>query len=513
VRDTNFNIAPNASSILGSLRNIGYDLKVALADLVDNSITALNNSNKSYKFIEICNNDISTSFPNLEWLSIVDNGIGMSENELINAFRLGGEGVDKDRGDKDLGRFGLGLKTASFSQCKKLTVISKKVDNEICALVFDLDAIEVSENWEVQRLSSEKQEYFFSAILERLENKDILNQESWTIVIWEKFDKLQISIKQSFYSELEKVRKHFSLVFHKFNGEINIFSNRTKIEYWDPFSYGVSDQKKLLVLDPNSAENISICGHLLKHRSEFQNDLEYELQSSVGTFLNNQGFFVYRNKRLIYKGGWLDLFNLEPHYNFARIEVDLSNSKLCDKCWNVDISKSSVRIPEFSKQEIINECNSIRKRAYNIYRYHGGLIQHQIGKSRVSKPISPIWYCERIGNDIGDKDVFKINREHLFVKEFESKLETRLNIEFNSLVTFLEKFLPVDSIFARKSNNELEEIIYAQQDLFENFIQIMKQSLKNGINYELAFDYLVSFEPFNKIKFDEEMKNELANLN
>ena len=229
-----------------------YDLIVALADLVDNSITALNNSNKSYKFIEICNNDISTSFPNLEWLSIVDNGIGMSENELINAFRLGGEGVDKDRGDKDLGRFGLGLKTASFSQCKKLTVISKKVDNEICALVFDLDAIEVSENWEVQRLSSEKQEYFFSAILERLENKDILNQESWTIVIWEKFDKLQISIKQSFYSELEKVRKHFSLVFHKFNGEINIFSNRTKIEYWDPFSYGVSDQKKLLFVGTDS---------------------------------------------------------------------------------------------------------------------------------------------------------------------------------------------------------------------------------------------------------------------
>ena len=88
-----------------------------------------------------------------------------------------------------------------------------------------------------------------------------------------------------------------------------------------------------------------------------------------------------------------------------------------------------------------------------------------------------------------------------------------MSIEFNSLITFVEKFLPVDSIFARKSNNELEEVIYAQQDLFESFIQIMKQSLKNGINYELAFDYLVSFEPFNKIKFDEEMNNELANLN
>lgn len=507
-----FDIAPEASSILGALRGIGYDLKVALADLVDNSISALNISNKTYKFIEICNNDISFEGSYLEWISIVDNGIGMNESELINAFKLGGYGVDKNRAVNDLGRFGLGLKTASFSQCKNLIVISKKAQCNVCAFEFDLDAIQLSQKWEVISLTNQKIDDIIAKVNDKLENINILEEESWTFIVWQNFDKLQYTNKKSFYNEIEKVRKHFSLVFHKFKDEVDIILNKTKVEFWDPFSIGNSDQKKELKLDPNSDEKFSIRGHLLKHRSEFQNDTDYEAQSKVGNFLKNQGFFIYRNKRLIVNGDWRDLFNLEAHYNFARIEIELSNSNLSDKVWDVDISKSSVKIPEFIKQEILNECNSVRSRAYDIYRYHGGLIHHNIVKSKNSKPISPLWFCEKVGNSLGDKDVFKINRDHFIFKEFMSKLDSTLTNDFNILIQHIEKYLPIDSIFARKSNNELDLNIFDQDEIFKNFIKIMKDKVEDGIPYDIAFNYLRSHEPYNKIIIDDGMTEELIKL-
>ena len=505
-------IAPEASSILGALRGIGYDLKIALADLVDNSIFALNNCNKTYKFIEICNNDISFDNSTLQWISIVDNGIGMNESDLVNAFKLGGLGVDKHRNFNDLGRFGLGLKTASFSQCRNLIVISKKVQSDICAFEFDLEAIRNSQKWEVDSLTLEYRDYLIAEVSKKLENHNILEEESWTIVVWQNFDKLQFINKRSFYNEIEKVRKHFSLVFHKFHTEIEIIINKTKIEFWDPFSIGTSDQKKEIRLSPNSDEKFTIRGHLLKHRSEFRNDADYEAQSKVGTFLKNQGLFIYRNKRLIVNGDWRDLFNLEPHYNFARIEIELSNSNISDNVWDVDISKSSVKIPEYSKQEIFSECSSIRSRAHDIYRYHGGLIQHKVGKSKNSKPISPLWICEKIGNNLGDKDVFKINKDHFVFKEIESKLDPNLSSEFNFLIQLLEKTLPIDSIFARKSNNELVQNSFDQDELFNNFIHLLKSNLLLGADYYVAFEYFKSFEPYNKIIFNDKMNEELLKL-
>jgi hypothetical protein len=361
-------------------------------------------------------------------------------------------------------------------------------------------------------LSDQIRDDLIEIIIPKLENKNILDEESWTFIVWQKFDKLQFTNKKSFYNEIEKVRKHFSLVFHKFNDEIDIFINKTKVEFWDPFSIGVSDQKKEIKLDPNSDEKFTIKGHLLKHRSEFQNDADYEVQSKVGSFLKNQGFFIYRNKRLIINGDWCDLFNLEPHYNFARIEVELSNSNLSDKIWDVDISKSSIKIPEFSKQEIYNECNSVRSRAHNIYRFHGGLLQHNIGKPKNIKPVSPLWLCEKIGNNIGDKDVFKLNRDHFIFKEFTAKLDLKLASDFNSLIHYIEKFLPVDSIFARKSNNELEENSIDQDELFTNFLKILKDNLALGANYNIVFNYLRSFEPFNRIVFNDNMNEELKKL-
>ena len=233
----NYKIEPKASSILGSLRSIGYDLKTALADIIDNSISA------RAKKIEIVNNDISGLNPKLEWLAIVDDGEGMTLPKMVEAFILGGDGIESLREDSDLGRFGLGLKTASFSQCRKLTVISKTKKTKIKSLVFDLNFIISNKNkWEAYTLNDP--DLALVKIKSRLFNQGIFEQDSWTLVLWENIDKKIIQGNKIFYEELEKVREHISLIFHKYEKGLEIRLNNTKIIFWDPYATAISSAKK-----------------------------------------------------------------------------------------------------------------------------------------------------------------------------------------------------------------------------------------------------------------------------
>ena len=115
---------PEASSMIETFRSIGYNIETAIADIIDNSISA-----------EAKNIWINFEWLGADtWLSIKDDGFGMNNEELIQAMRPGSKNPLEDRTDNDLGRFGLGLKTASFSQARKLSVISKKFDfrSSIC---------------------------------------------------------------------------------------------------------------------------------------------------------------------------------------------------------------------------------------------------------------------------------------------------------------------------------------------------------------------------------------------
>ena len=202
------NIDPSPSSMLGSLRSIGYNLKTALADVLDNSIAA------GASHIEIVNNDLKSGANELEWIAIVDNGIGMTRDGIAAAFTLGGKGINAFRHETDLGRFGLGLKTASFSQCKRLTVISKTNTSEVSSLVFDIDYIG-DNGWKV--FDSGNQESLLNKVKSRLKNTNFFEKEAWTLVLWENLDKIEVNNFQSFYRQIEKVIEHFSLIFHKFS--------------------------------------------------------------------------------------------------------------------------------------------------------------------------------------------------------------------------------------------------------------------------------------------------------
>lgn len=494
------NINPSPSSMLGSLRSIGYNLKTALADILDNSIAAGADN------IEIVNNDLNSGTKNLEWIAIADNGHGMSRKEIATAFTLGGKGVNGWREETDLGRFGLGLKTASFSQCKRLTVISKTKNTELASLVFDIDYIK-DNGWKV--FDSSKPESLLKIVRERLKDPDFFKGKSWTVVLWENLDKIEVNNHHNYYRQIENVIEHFSLIYHKFKHSLNISVNNTNVEFWNPYEGANSTDEKELSFD-SKGNKFKFKGHVLKHRSEFQNEKDYKQQSLVGTFFQNQGIFVYRNKRLIYRGGWLNLFNKEHHYILARVEIDLPNSWNSDKSWDVNISKSSVRIPKFAESELRPECNNIRSQANDTFRFHGGIKKHRIKKKVTEQKIEPIWNFGSKGNKTGVKAFYSINKDHALYKDLLDSLGDNQLEKFNHLIKYIESYLPVDNIFARKSTEEVEQPYHDDDELRKKFEELFQTYVQNDFDEKQAYEVLINIEPFNKLSFDD---YQLQNLN
>ena len=109
-------VTPSAVDLIKSISEQGYSLETSIADLIDNSISA--NASK----IEILLSTDTKPFR----LFIADDGNGMDETKLKSAIKFPSSSIDEQRQKSDLGRFGLGLKSASFSQTRNLTVLSRK---------------------------------------------------------------------------------------------------------------------------------------------------------------------------------------------------------------------------------------------------------------------------------------------------------------------------------------------------------------------------------------------------
>src|SRR3954468_801876 len=194
-------VEPNLGNFTESIRDLGYSFEVAVADLVDNSITAKASSIKIY-----CVSQPTVVF------GLLDDGIGMTESELVEAMRMATKSPHEKRPKDDLGRFGLGLKTASFSQCRKLTVISKK-EGTLCIRQWDLDYISQKNAW----LLITPNEFGDHPLLEQL-NK--LN--NGTLVCWENNDRIS---KKDFSGLIVRLRNHLALVFHRFLEATDRFSS------------------------------------------------------------------------------------------------------------------------------------------------------------------------------------------------------------------------------------------------------------------------------------------------
>ena len=324
---------PHAPSLMESTRAIGYSVEAAISDIIDNSISA------HAQNIHICYFPVHGQGP---YIYILDDGDGMSEELLHEAMRYGSCDPEEERTKDDLGRYGLGLKTASLSQCRKLTVLSKE-RGMIHGRCWDLNYIKQVNTWALQELEPDEMAGLPGY-------SDLQALEHGTLVLWQDLDKLLIGEsdpENALGKKLKPVREHLALVFHRYlTGEtglskVSIMINNRSVEPHDPFLTGKSTQ----LMDDETirvrGEKIVVRPYILPHISRLSAS-EIEILGGKDGLRKEQGFYVYRNKRLLIWGTWFKLMRKGELSKLARVQVDIPNS--LDDLWTLDVKKSTAQI-------------------------------------------------------------------------------------------------------------------------------------------------------------------------
>ena len=419
-------LSPSAASLSESMRDLGYTLATAIADIADNSIAA-----KATEINIFC--DLARDKPTLV---IIDNGEGMTEDQLLLAMKHGSVNPKKERNPMDLGRFGLGLKTSSFSQCRHLTVISSR-DSSRCGANWDLDLVEKEDDWVISMLDERE--------IEKLPYLNYL-PETGTAIIWQKLDRLvedQSGARRDeiVNEKLDLVEKHLALVFHRFlAGEVKnrpgIFMkiNGHQIEPFDPFcrknkATGVLPEEIVRV----DEKEVHIQPYILPHHSHLS-ATEYDYYQDRSNFLSNQGAYIYRNARLIAWGDWFRLVPRGEATKLARICIDFPNA--LDEKWTIDIKKSKARPPHEVRRRIKQIISKITEGSIRIHRGRG---QKLFEESK-----TPVW--ERYA-DKGNVR-YELNRNHPLLAALEQNLadsdKEKLKIYLKTVVSSM----PVEMIYS-----------------------------------------------------------------
>jgi len=466
---------PEASSMIETFRAIGYSIKAAVADIIDNSVSA--KAKNIWVDFEWRGADT--------WLSIMDDGTGMNNNELIQAMRPGSQNPNEERNSKDLGRFGLGLKTASFSQCRKLSVLSRKAGLNTVYWTWDLDFVSRKGKWDLIDYIPSGFEYCLNEV------------ESGTIVIWNDLDHLVKDLKEDdksslgkFLQIMEQIKKHLAMVFHRYieNNHIKVYFQQRLVEAWNPYLIDDPATQKFPE-EPLQNNRVKIRGFVLPHKSKLS---EEEFRNAEGPrgWNDQQGFYIYRNERLLLAGEWLGMFRKEEHYKLARIMVDLPNN--LDAEWQIDIKKSVARPPIGLRDQLKAYANKVRSQAVEVYRHKGRILQRKYATVQ----FQPLWQ-EKIRHG---KRFYEINREHPYLKSF-LQADINKSSDLNHLLRFIEETVPVPLITIKESEHpELQGQPFEETDQ-EPVRLAMKKMYQNltsgGKSEDQAKAIILNIEPFN----------------
>lgn len=467
-------LPPDAPALIESIRAIGYTLEAAIADIIDNSIPA------SASNVEII------YFPKGEpYIAVLDNGTGMNEDELNNAMRYGSQNPNEKRSVKDLGRFGMGLKTASLSQCRTLTVATKR-GSSIAARRWDIDHVIKKNDWSLLILDS-KNELDSIPHIEKLRKL-----KSGTLVVWQNLDRLEageVNLEQALGRKMDEVRRHLSLVFHRYiNGEaglkkIHIKMNNTTVSGSDPFFISrntqVMDEESLCIED----SIVTIRPYIIPHISRLSQKEIIELGGKDG-LRKSQGFYVYRNKRLLIWGTWFRMLRKEELSKLARVQVDIPNE--LDQLWTIDIKKSTAIPPEIVRNSLKPLIEQLANKSKNTWEFRG--------KSETLESVIHLW--ERIRGR--DGYYYRINREHPFVKLIDTA-SPHVSGNLATLLKAIETSLPLNQLYIDlNSERRVENAIDLTEKEIEKILFDLLEQIPTKVAKLEFLEKIASSDPFTK---------------
>lgn len=457
--------------LLESMRSVGYSFNAAAADIIDNSIAAAATK------IEVFADTVRGAY-----VGFLDDGSGMSPEGARDALKLAGTG-QIERGESDLGRFGLGLKTASLSQGRKLTVLTKR-DGELTGLQWDLDHVLESGSWSIRVLEEEDIHHAPHA-------ESLVAAEKGTLVVWESLDYLLSGagdVANWMSSLLSELRTHIGLVFHRFlegPKQISIHVNGVQITAINPFL----ENNPRTQIAP--VENVFIDGatvrveaftlpHIsgLSAKDRKRDDLGVKMRES-------QGFYVYRNQRLISAGGWFGLARLDELSKQTRVRVDIPVA--LDKHWQLDIKKSRVEPPQAFRQRFRKIIDRVKVPSARVHRFRG--------RKDIANDFTYFWRF------VEDRDGFRyeINPEHPALIAVRETLPPGEREGFDELIVDLADTFPAPDLYMRLAENKERTMVSRSDASIVRRLRAMRHGGAVNADPVLMAEALAKIEPFSGV--------------
>ncbi|WP_018295834.1 ATP-binding protein [Corynebacterium lubricantis] len=354
-------VAPSARRLTNSLRDIGYSFESAIADLIDNSIAA-----------HATTVDIEIVFKGRNsYISLTDNGEGMSSETLNEAMRFGSR-RSYDIGE--LGRYGLGLKTASLSQCRRIEVVTSRENEPIQARALDLNFIEVVDDWLITDISDEP---------EIIQHAGTYLPHTGTSVFWKSLDRLLPAkapeggwARRRIESLPVKLESYLAMVFHRFlSGETEnnlvITINGKPVDAWDPFARSELATQELgsdefEIEHKSGVGKVQLRRYLLPTRDNFSTSQAYDSLSGIDKWNKQQGLYIYRSNRLVQWSGWAGIRTIDEHTKYARASLDFDTD--LDSAFNINVAKMRVTVPSELRKMLSRPINELCIQADAEYR-------------------------------------------------------------------------------------------------------------------------------------------------
>lgn len=475
-------VPPDPVATIESLRSLGYSLESAVADLIDNSIGA-----------EAASTEVTLHWAGSQsWVAVVDDGRGMTEDGLRRAMRIGSWDPRNVREPHDLGRFGFGLKTASFSQCEELTVATRSAgSSRLLVRSWDLEHVRSTAKWELRASAPPGT----SEILDRLQLRS-----RGTTVLWRRLTSLVGSdtelddhvTRRRFTDQIVLLEGHLGMTFGRYlarnRDPFVLRLNTQTVRPWDPFLTSSTWTQRL---PPETlrirGEAMKVEPYVLPYQGRLTTQQQTEAAGPMG-WNAQQGFYIYRNDRLITAGTWLGLrgLNNADAYNLARISVEIPSS--LDSEWSLNITKGTVQPPAVLRQDLARIATETRRRARSVLKSRGGLV----GK-KGKRTVIPVWQQRRRHGEL----ILSINRQHPLIAQVLAS-DSVSPRQLGAILDLIEETIPSAALPSASppdrgtgDGQPPESVVQLARRLYEKF-------LLDGLTRQQAADKLLACEPFDE---------------